>query len=142
VERQRAQRCRASRFNLTGDVFAAHQSSFTKFLAKFSLMGWPLYRGVPVGGDSTMIVELFDRRTMASMEVALDRACERWPCGGKHNLRKLVAQAIIRCAKTGNTSLDALTEAGERALVQLPQGSGRSVELKGADVRPNWQNAA
>jgi hypothetical protein len=30
------------RFNLTGDVFAAHQSSFTKFLASFSLMGRPV----------------------------------------------------------------------------------------------------
>jgi hypothetical protein len=55
-----------------------------------------------------MIVELFDRPTMAAMEWALERLCERWPCGGKHNVRKRVAQRIIRCTRTGNTSLDAL----------------------------------
>ena len=89
-----------------------------------------------------MIVERFDRRTMAAMEVALEKACARWPTGGKHNPRKRVAQCIIRCAKTGSTSLGALIEAGERAIVQLPQSSRGSAKLKGADIRPNWQNAA
>jgi hypothetical protein len=89
-----------------------------------------------------MIVERFDRRTVAAMEVALEKACECWPNGGKHNLRKRVAQGIIRCAKTGNTGLDALIEAGERAMAQLPQSGRRSVELKGAETQPNWQNAA
>jgi len=60
-----------------------------------------------------MIVEQLDRQTMAAIEVALEKACACWPNGGKHNLRKRVAQSIIRCAKSGNTSLDALTDAGE-----------------------------
>ena len=89
-----------------------------------------------------MLVERFDRRTMAAMEIALEKACACWPNGGQHNLRKRVAQSIIQCAKTGSTSLDALIEAGERAIVQLPQSSGGSAKLKGADIRPNWQNAA
>ena len=89
-----------------------------------------------------MIVERFDRRTMAAMEVALEKACACWPNGGQHNLRKRVAQSIIQCAKTGNTGLDVLTEAGERALVQPSQSGSRSAKLKGADIRPNWQNAA
>jgi len=89
-----------------------------------------------------MIVERFDRRAMAAMEEALEKACERWPNGGTHRLRKRVAQSIIRCAETGNISLDALTEAGERALAQLPQSSKRVAKLKGADIRPNWQSAA
>jgi hypothetical protein len=42
-----------------------------------------------------MIVECFDRRTMAAMEVALEKACEGLPNGGKHNLRKRAAQNII-----------------------------------------------
>ena len=88
-----------------------------------------------------MIVERFNRPTMAAMEVALEKACERWPNGGTHSLRKRVAQSIIRCAKTGNTSLDTLTEAGERALAQLPQRTRRSAKLKGAYTRPNWQGA-
>ncbi len=89
-----------------------------------------------------MIVERFDRPTMAAMEVALEKACACWPNGGTHNLRKRVAQSIIRCAKSGNTRLEALVEAGERARAQLPQGGRRSARLKGADIRPNWQNAA
>ena len=93
-------------------------------------------------GVATMIVERFDRRTMAAMEIALEKACACWPNGGQHNLRKRVAQSIIQCAKTGSTSLDALIEAGERAIVQLPQSSRGSAKLKGADIRPNWQNAA
>ena len=89
-----------------------------------------------------MIVERFDRRTMAAMEIALEKACACWPNGGQHDLRKRVAQSIIQCAKTGSTSLDALIEAGERAIVQLSQSSRGSAKLKGADIRPNWQNAA
>jgi hypothetical protein len=89
-----------------------------------------------------MIVERFDRQTMAAMEIALEKACACWPNGGQHNLRKRVAQSIIQCAKTGSTSLDALIEAGERAIVQLSQSSRGSAKLKGADIRPNWQNAA
>jgi hypothetical protein len=89
-----------------------------------------------------MIVEHFDRQTMAAMEIALEKACACWPNGGQHNLRKRVAQSIIQCAKTGSTSLDALIEAGERAIVQLSQSSRGSAKLKGADIRPNWQNAA
>jgi hypothetical protein len=77
-----------------------------------------------------MIVERFDRLTMAAMEVALERACARWPNGGKHNPRKRVAQCIIRCAEARNASLDALTEAGERALAQLPPNSRRSLHSR------------
>ena len=69
-----------------------------------------------------MIAENFDRRTIAAMEVALERACKRWPNGGAHLLRKRVAQSIIRCAKSGNTGLDALVAAGESAAVEPPAG--------------------
>jgi len=90
-----------------------------------------------------MIVERFDRRAMAAMGEALEKACERWPNGGTHRLRKRVAQSIIRCAETGNISLDALTEAGERALAQLPPQRGRrSAKLKGAKIRPDWRHSA
>jgi hypothetical protein len=89
-----------------------------------------------------MIVEHFDRRTMAAMEAALEMTCACWPNGGKYNLRKQVAQSIIRCAKTGNTTLDALTQAGERALAQLAQSNKRVAKLKGADIQSDWQYAA
>jgi hypothetical protein len=63
-----------------------------------------------------MIEESFDRRTLAKMEVALDRVCDRSPRGQEHDFRKRVGQAIIRCAKNGKTTLGALTEAGEKVL--------------------------
>ena len=89
-----------------------------------------------------MIVDQFDRRTMAAMELALEKACERWPYGGRHNVRKRVAQSIIRRAQTGNVSLEALTEAGECAAAQLRQSRRGSARLRDADIRSNWQNAA
>jgi hypothetical protein len=89
-----------------------------------------------------MIVEQFDRRTMATMELALERACRRWPYGGKHKLRRRIAQSIIRCVQRGDTSLDVLTEAGEYAAAQLSESRRKPVKPKGADIRPNWQSAA
>jgi hypothetical protein len=83
-----------------------------------------------------MIVERFDRPTMAAMEVALEKACRCWPHGGKHNLRKRVAQSIIRRAETGNTSADALTDVGERATAQLTRSGKKTAKLGGADFRP------
>jgi hypothetical protein len=78
-----------------------------------------------------MITERFNRRTMAAMEVALDRVCERWPNGGEHVRRKRVAQSIIRCARTGNTCLGALVEAGERAVAR-PPGGQNSADVESA----------
>jgi len=61
-----------------------------------------------------MIEERFDARTLANMNVALERVCQRRPDGADHRFRKLVAQRIIQCAKTGLKTLGALTKAGER----------------------------
>jgi hypothetical protein len=67
-----------------------------------------------------LIEDSFDIRTAANMEVALDRVCSKTPTGEQHDVRKRVAQAILMCAKSGNTTLGALTEAGERALWRAP----------------------
>ena len=61
-----------------------------------------------------MIEERCDARTLANMNVALERVCQRRPDGADHRFRKLVAQRIIQCAKTGLKTLGALTKAGER----------------------------
>jgi hypothetical protein len=71
-----------------------------------------------------MVEDGFDTRTFANMNVALDRVCRRWPDGEQHRFRKLVAERIIRCARSGKKTLGALTEAGERVLAQLPEPSG------------------
>jgi hypothetical protein len=71
------------------------------------------------GGGSAMITDSFDRRTMANMEVALERACLLLPAGSEHNARRIVASKIIECANRGDASLSRLTEAGYTAAMQL-----------------------
>lgn len=64
-----------------------------------------------------MIEDTFDARTLANMNVALERVYQRRPNGEDHKFRKLVAQRIIQCAKMGKKTLGALTKAGERFVV-------------------------
>ena len=66
-----------------------------------------------------MIEGSFDTRTLANMEVALNRVCDKRPTGKQHETRKRVAEAIVECARTGKTTLGALTEAGERVLFRI-----------------------
>jgi hypothetical protein len=66
-----------------------------------------------------MIESKFDSRTLANMNVALDRVCEKAPRGEKHSVRKRIAKQIIKCARSGKTTLTDLTAAGQRALSQL-----------------------
>jgi len=68
-----------------------------------------------------MIEGSFDARTLACMNIALDRVCEHTPLGEQHEVRERVALGIIRSAKSGRTTLGALIEAGERALARIPE---------------------
>ena len=63
-----------------------------------------------------MILESFDRRTLANMEVARERVCEGRPDCADHELRAYIADSLIVCARKGQTTIGALTEAGEAAL--------------------------
>ena len=73
-----------------------------------------------------MIAESFDRRTMANMEVALERACLLLPTGSeKHWARRIIANKILECANRGDTTLSRLTEAGYAAAMQSPTTSGQ-----------------
>jgi hypothetical protein len=70
--------------------------------------------------ERIMIAERFDSRTLANMEVALERACETLPVGGgQHKIRRHIASKIIACASRGDTSLGALAEAGRLAAGDL-----------------------
>jgi hypothetical protein len=44
-----------------------------------------------------MIDDGFDARTLANMNVALQRVCQRRPDGEDHKVRRRVAQLIIQC---------------------------------------------
>jgi hypothetical protein len=73
-----------------------------------------------------MIEGDFDRSTLAAMNAALDRVCEKIPRGEEHVIRKRIAKQIIKCAKSGKTSLSELTAAGQRALIGI--AASRTVE--------------
>jgi hypothetical protein len=67
-------------------------------------------------GAVSLIAERFDARTLANMEVALDRACRILPAGSeRHEARRYIASRILRCAKGGDLTLGGLTEAGRAA---------------------------
>ena len=66
-----------------------------------------------------MIVGTFDSRTLARMNLALDRVCKTVIGGEAHSVRKRVARRIIKCARSGKTSVDELTTAGQRAVVRF-----------------------
>jgi hypothetical protein len=79
-----------------------------------------------------MITDAFDRRTLAKMEVALERACLLLPTGGEnHRARRIIAGKIIECANRGDATLSRLTEVGYAAAMQLG-ASAQSVREKEA----------
>lgn len=60
----------------------------------------------------------FDPRTLANMNVALERVCQKAVHGEDHLVRKQVAKQIIKCARGGKTTLGELTAAGQRGLIR------------------------
>jgi hypothetical protein len=67
-------------------------------------------------GAVSLIAERFDSRTLANMEVALDRACKFLPVGSeRHEARRHIAAKILQCAKSGDLTLGGLTEAARAA---------------------------
>ena len=82
----------------------------------------------------SMITDTFDRRTIAKMEVALERACLLLPTGGEnHRARRIIASKIIECANRGDASLSRLTEVGYAAAMQLT-ASGRGERRRQASA--------
>jgi hypothetical protein len=70
-----------------------------------------------------MITDDFDERTIANMEVALDRACERFPKQlATHEARKHIAARILERATGGDRTLKGLTEAAIIAAAVISSG--------------------
>jgi len=63
-----------------------------------------------------MIAESFDSRTLANMEVALERACKILSTGGSS---APIASKILECAEGGDKTLGGLTQAGRAAATEL-----------------------
>jgi urease gamma subunit len=73
-----------------------------------------------MGREEAMISDEFDKKSLAIMELALERACRFLPLGlPEHETRKFVAEKIVECARNGNRTLPGLTEVGRRAVHQL-----------------------
>jgi len=66
-----------------------------------------------------MIEGDFDTRTLTMMNAALDCVCEKIPRGEEYAVRKRIAKQIIKCARSGKTTLSELTAAGQRALIGI-----------------------
>jgi len=67
-----------------------------------------------------MVVNEFDERTVANMEVALERACARLPPHrNDHATRRFIAEQIVACARRGETTLGELSAAAMKALHML-----------------------
>ena len=67
-----------------------------------------------------MLVEKFDSRTLANMEVALERASKLLKQRAEqHEFRRYVASRILERAEHGDKTLAGLTEAGSAAAREL-----------------------
>ena len=76
-----------------------------------------------------MITDDFDERTIANMEVALDRACERFPKQlAAHEARKRIAARIVASARRGERTLKGLTDAAMLAATVI--GSKKSEAIR------------
>jgi hypothetical protein len=72
-----------------------------------------------------MIADSFDSRTLANMEVALERACKVLAVGSdQHDARRHIATKILECAESGDKTLGGLTEAGRVAATELCASHG------------------
>ena len=67
-----------------------------------------------------MITDSFEPRTLANMEVALERACSRLTEGSEqHEFRSHIAHSILACAQRGDITLGRLTDAAMAAAMRL-----------------------
>jgi hypothetical protein len=75
--------------------------------------------------NTVMIAESFDSRTLANMEVALERACKGISIAAEeHRVRRRIARKILKCAERGDTTLDGLTAAARAAATELGAAHG------------------
>ena len=74
-------------------------------------------------GRGVLLVDEFDERTKANMDVVLDEICSLLPHGGDHASRKFIAEQLMRSVRDGKATLGELTYVGRRALVWLQNKS-------------------
>jgi len=84
-----------------------------------------------------MITEKFNSRTLANMEVALERASRLLTnCAEQHEHRRYIASRILHRAETGDRTLNGLTEAASAAAREL-RARARTGAANAAKVSPS-----
>jgi hypothetical protein len=69
----------------------------------------------------------FDQTTIANMTAALDYVCKKIPAANDSNeLRKRIADELMRCARTGRRSLIDLQNAGMNVLNEMAPPSSKA----------------
>ena len=72
-----------------------------------------------------MITDEFNERTVANMEVALQRACERFPKETTtHEARKRIAARLLERAERGERTLKGFTDAAITAAAVVTSSTG------------------
>ena len=72
-----------------------------------------------------MIADEFNERTVANMEVALQRACERFPKEtATHEARKRIAARLLESAERGERTLTGFTDAAITAAAVVAANIG------------------
>jgi hypothetical protein len=70
--------------------------------------------------DETLIAESFDSRTLANMEVVLERVCKGPSIGAyDHSIRRHIAGKILKCTEAGDRTLGGLTVVRRAAATEL-----------------------
>jgi hypothetical protein len=76
--------------------------------------------------ERQMITDEFNERTVANMEIALERACQRFPNAlSSHEARKKIAIKIVERAMRGERTLKGLTDAAIMASAVLLEAADR-----------------
>lgn len=66
-----------------------------------------------------MITDMFNRRTLAKMETALDKTCDRLQVGQDHSVRQTIAAGLIESAKEGRSSQAELSQTADALARQI-----------------------
>jgi len=83
--------------------------------------------------SAAMILDEVTKRTLANMEIALERACDRLPGYlSNHEVRKTIAIQILERAKGGEASLEALTDAALTASATFSDALPCRIDVAGA----------
>ena len=88
-----------------------------------------------------------DVRTMANLDVVLERTCRGLPHGGDHETRRIIARELLNSARKGTLTIGGLTTVAQKALIETTTKSRVGVEqvkenARGSAERSNSNEAA